>query len=51
MPVDLLAGGTGVRTAIENGDAEALIELALGEPSGHRELVSEVLLYERDFQV
>jgi uncharacterized protein YbbC (DUF1343 family) len=49
MPVDILAGGTEVRKAVDGGDGDALIELSRGLPDEHRRLVSGILLYEREF--
>ena len=49
MPIDILSGGTGVRTAVEKHDAEGLLELARGDPSQHLEMVSDLILYGRDF--
>jgi len=50
MPVDILAGGTAVRRAIDEGDADTLIGLAEGDPAGHADSVSGLLLYEREFR-
>lgn len=50
MPIDILSGGTGVRTAVEEHDAEALLELARGDSPQHGEMVSDLILYRRDFK-
>jgi uncharacterized protein YbbC (DUF1343 family) len=49
MPIDILSGGTGVRTAVEKHDAESLLELARGDPSRQCEMVSDIILYGRGF--
>jgi uncharacterized protein YbbC (DUF1343 family) len=51
MPIDILAGGSELREAVEAGDADALMELAAGDPGAHTSLVSPVLLYEREFTI
>jgi len=49
MPVDILSGGSQVREAVNESDADKLIELACGDPAGHSGLTSDILLYEREF--
>ena len=49
MPVDILSGGPEVREAVNESDAEKLIELACGDPAGHSGLTRDILLYEREF--
>ncbi|MEN8208387.1 MAG: DUF1343 domain-containing protein [Candidatus Fermentibacteria bacterium] len=49
MPVDILSGGPEVREAVNESDAEKLIELAQGDPAGHSGFTHDILLYEREF--
>ncbi|RKZ07102.1 DUF1343 domain-containing protein [Candidatus Fermentibacteria bacterium] len=49
MPVDILSGGSQVREAVNESDADKLIELACGDPASHSGLTSDILLYEREF--
>lgn len=50
MPIDILAGGTAVREAVEGRDGKALLDLSRGDAEAHRRLAAGVLLYEREFR-
>jgi uncharacterized protein YbbC (DUF1343 family) len=49
MPVDILSGSPEMREAVNDGDANRLLELAKGNPDRHWELTGDILLYDRKF--
>ncbi|MBD3370070.1 DUF1343 domain-containing protein [Candidatus Fermentibacteria bacterium] len=49
-PMDVLAGGSSLRKAVESGDAESLTELTAPPLERYREDVEGCLLYERTFK-
>ena len=50
MPIDILAGGSNVREAVDEGDEDRLLELCRGDVQTHREATSDCILYERTFE-
>jgi uncharacterized protein YbbC (DUF1343 family) len=50
MPVDILAGGTGFRKALCEGDEDTLMEMSRGNSESHAAMVGKALLYLREFE-
>lgn len=50
-PIDILAGGTELREAVDSGDTEGLLALTSGDPVLHAKATAGTLLYERKFSV
>jgi len=49
LPIDILAGGPGVRLAVERGDERALLDLSSPDLDAHAAATAGRLLYRRDF--